>query len=368
MKPKYPKYVREVNGRIVYRPRVKVQDRTWIDTDKSGFLKPPIRLGSVKDPEHVILSTYLAAKSSIESKIGAERHTLKWIVQEYKQSKQFKSLAEGSQKRAVSLENILELDMLVDGKSCTLGDVPIAGITMPVTRRLAEKRLEDYQTRGFKGNAAVNREITFLSTATKWAMNYIDRLGVSENPFRIIKFEEHADTRYVKDDEYAIQKEIAGGMADYLPVLFEITYLVASRGVETLDLRLSDIEPDRETGGIYIARRKGSKSNFIEWSDRLYEAYQAARKLHQKHKVATIDAPLIVSSRGKTLTRSGLDTAMQRLKQKMKDKGLEHVFWTLHRLKAKGISDAEDDRIAGHKSEQMRERYKVKIERRKPAR
>lgn len=88
------------------------------------------------------------------------------------------------------------------------------------------------------------------------------------------------------DDEYDIQLDVAGDMFDYLPVLFEITYLIASRGVETLDIKLSQIDSDRTTGGIYVDRRKGSDSNIIEWPDRLYEAYQAALKLHQKHKIA----------------------------------------------------------------------------------
>lgn len=362
------KYAYLSNGRIVYRPRIKPPDRTWIDTDKQGFLKPPIRLGSPKDSQRAILRAYLAAETTVNNLISAERHTLKWMVEEYKKSSHFRNLAAGSQKRAETLENILDQKMIVDGHDTTLGAMSISIITKPTVRRVADKRLESYRERGYDGRAAVNREITFLSTAAKWALENVDQLGITENPFRISKFPEDARERYVEDNEYQIQTKVAGEMYDYLPVLFEITYLVASRGVETLDIKLSDIDPDRETGGIFINRRKGSRSNFIEWSDRLYTAYLAARELHKKHKVAAINAPLIVSSRGKTLTRSGLDSAMQRLKRKMKEMQLDQVFWTLHDLKRKGMSDAQDDRIAGHKSEQMRERYKVKTERRKPAR
>ena len=361
-----PKYVTESNGRIVYRPRVPPQDRAFIETDKSGFLKPPIRLGSITDTENTILSAYLTAKSFLESKAGAERHTLRWIVQQYQASKHFKDLATGSQKRAESLANILDHSITINGQDCTLGDLAVTACTMPVVRRLAEKRLDDYQAEGHKGNAVVNRQITFLSTAVRWAMNHIDGLGLVENPFRIMKFEETPSERYVDDKEYEIQANAA--QYDYLPVLFEITYLIASRGAETLDIKLSDIDPNRATGGINVTRRKGSKSNFIEWSDRLYAAYQAATALHKKHKVLQIDAPLIISSQGRTLTRSGLDSAMQRLKKRMIERGLGTVFWTLHDLKRKGCSDSNDDRIAGHVSPQMRERYNVKQERRKPAR
>jgi hypothetical protein len=58
---------------------------------------------------------------------------------------------------------------------------------------------------------------------------------------------------------------------------------------------------------------------------------------------------------------------MQRLKKLMESEGMGDVYWSLHKLKSKGVSDARDDRIAGHKSEAMRERYKTKIERHKPA-
>lgn len=58
---------------------------------------------------------------------------------------------------------------------------------------------------------------------------------------------------------------------------------------------------------------------------------------------------------------------MARLKKRMRAEGLGDVFWTLHRLKAKGVSDADNDKIAGHRTEAMRNRYNVKIERFKPA-
>jgi|GEM_PF-1377911 len=365
--PNLPKYVSESNGRIVYRPRIPKEWQHLIATDKSGFLRPPVRLGKPGDPEAYILNGYLAAKASLEARIGSVKHTLRWVIDEYKKSKSFKALAIESQRQAEVLSRILDHPVSIDGKDSTLGDLQITHISKPVVRRLAEKRLDDYQAKGRKGTVQVNREITFLSSATKWAMNYLDNLGLIENPFRIIKFKEEPNRRYVTDEEYEIQYKQAARIAEYLPVIFEITYLVASRGIETLDIKLTDIDPDRNTGGIYVHRRKGSKDNFIEWSDRLYQAYLAAKALHAKHKIASIDAPLILGSHGHQLRKSALDTAMQRLKKLMESEGLGDIFWSLHKLKSKGVSDARDARIAGHKSEAMRERYKTKIERHKPA-
>lgn len=364
----WPKYVTAANGRVVYRPRIAPTDRQYIDTDKNGFLKPPIRLGAPTDSDDQIINAYLSAKNNLKTRCGSEKHSLRWVLQQYLQSAKFKSLAPGSQQRSAAFVGVIDHAITADGKAQTFGDLPIRHISKPMVRRLAEKRLADYQARGRKGTAQVNREITLLSTATQWASEYIDDLQISDNPFRIGKFTEQKNTRYVTDEEFRIQSETAGEVAPYLPIVFEITYLIAARGVETLDITLADIDPDRTTGGIYIHRRKGSKDNIIEWSDRLYAAYLAARAQHAKFKISSIDAPLILSTKGAPLRKSSLDTAMQRLKDLMSARGLSHIYWSLHKIKAKGISDAENNRIAGHQTEAMREQYSVKTERHKPAR
>lgn len=89
--------------------------------------------------------------------------------------------------------------------------------------------------------------------------------------------------------------------------------------------------------------------------------------MHSNYKITQIDPPLIIGMRGRKLTTTGIQNAMQKLKKLMIEQEM-NVFWSLHKLKSKGISDAENDRIAGHKSEQMREQYKTKVEQIKPAR
>ena len=362
------KYVYRSNGRWVYRPRIPPGDRDIIRTDKNGFLAPPIRLGKLTDPDDDIIDAWRIAKNSIKQRTGLKTHTLRWIVDQYQQSKTFKALAIGSQKRAGALLGILEHSIKIDGKPGAFGDLAIRHITRPMVRRLADKRLDNYIARGRKGAAQVNREISFLSAATLWALDNIDNLGTTDNPFKIKKFAEPQNDRYVTDEEYQIQKKEAASVASYLPIVLELTYLVASRGVETLDLRLSDIDPDRNTGGIRVKRTKGSRENMIAWSDRLYQAYLDARELHKKHTIAAIDTPLIVGSHGQQLKKSSLDTAMQRLKKKMTAKGLGSVYFSMHKLKHKAISDAKDARIGGHKSEAMRNRYQVKLEKFEPPR
>ena len=46
----------------------------------------------------------------------------------------------------------------------------------------------------------------------------------------------------------------------------------------------------------------------------------------------------------------------------MDSAGLSSVYFWLHDLKRKGISDAADDRIAGHVSDTIRARYNVKVQ------
>lgn len=119
---------------------------------------------------------------------------------------------------------------------------------------------------------------------------------------------------------------------------------------------MSDITED----GYKVHRRKGSKDNIISWSPRLHAAYHEALKLRNKRKFGSIY--LIPSSTGRMLTQNTLQAAMQRLKKKMDKMGHVKIYWTIHDLKRKGISDAKDKGIGGHKSESMKARYATKIE------
>jgi len=56
---------------------------------------------------------------------------------------------------------------------------------------------------------------------------------------------------------------------------------------------------------------------------------------------------------------------MQRLRKKNIQKEIQ--LFALHALKRTGHTDGKDDRLTGHKSEKMRNQYKVKPEVVKPA-
>ncbi len=349
----WPKYVYEANGRMVYRPRVQPP----LPCDKQGFLKPPVKLGRVGDKEELILAAYLEAKREIEAQAtGYSQNTLGWLKAQFEVSRRFKELSPASQANLTLMSRMLNHPIKQAGKQITLGDMPASALTKPMLRQLFERRLKQYQDAGKKGSAMVNRERAFLSVLLSWGMQHIEGLGLAQNPCQgITGFKETARTRYVTDDEYNAQMSEAKEVGAYLPVVFELCYLCAARGSEIVALRRDSIKSE----GLLIRRGKGSRDNIIMWSPRLRKAVDDATAMHP-----TPSLHLILNTHGQPLNKSTLDTAMQRLKAKMDAKGLN--FWTLHDLKRKGLTEAKDKAIAGHKTEAMRQRYNVGLDKYEP--
>ncbi|MEB4590129.1 hypothetical protein VSS37_03970 [Candidatus Thiothrix sp. Deng01] len=347
-------YVHESYGAIVYRPYIPPDKRAGLEVGGNGLLKHSIRLGTPDDDPDDIYRAYLGARESLRLQIASARNTLGWIVEQYLQSRQFIELAPTTQKRAHQLNRILEHPLRINGHDSTLAALHITNLTQPLLHQIADKRLGQYQRAGRKGVVQVNRETTFLSTALGWACNYIPDIGVTVNPLRgYKKIPETPADRYVSDGEYRLVYEAAASIRPWLQPLMEMTYLMATRGVETLDIRLGDCTEE----GIRTRRRKGSRSNLILWSERLRAAYHAALALHEPARQTVRDPWLFCRRNGEAITRGAVHTAMQKLKEKMEAEGQEESFFNLHALKAKGVSDSDDKKIAGHKTESMRQRY-----------
>lgn len=358
-------YVHESHGRIVYRPYIPPSERAGLHVDKNGFISPPIVIGKPTDSLETITRAWLAARESLQKQYTYTTNTLGWIVDQYLESRQFAHLSPRSQKDAKTHRKILEHPLRINGKESTLAHLHIRQLTQPLLHQIAEKRLTNLQNRGNSGVVIVNRETTFLSTAISWACNYIHDLGITGNPLiGFKKYKEQGRERFVTDEEFEIQKREAAHIRPWLPVLFDLTYLLACRGAEVLNIRLSDcIEK-----GIIVRRLKGSRTNLIRWSPALRQAYQAAIALHDK-AAQTVDDPWLLCKRnGEAITSSGLHTYLQRLKRHMDAKGLGHIYWNLHALKHKAISESSDKKIAGHKTEAMRLRYDQSLPEHSPVR
>lgn len=368
------KYVSLVNRRWVYRPYIPKDKREGHDVDRYGFVKP-IMLGVEADPWHRILKAYAAVQADLFNHTERDRFTLRWIVEKYEASSQFRTLASSSQKKAKTTRRILDHELKVNGRPGCLGDLFLKEITQPLIRQIRDKRLDDMQSRGHDGNSHCNREVAYLSAAIQWARSRHEE--IDRNPFRGLRaLKENERDRYVTDAEYYQQLELAKEVSDYLPVVIELTYLLAARGIEVLDLEIRDTKVTDAEGRrvVRVARRKGSLTTWIECNDRVDEAIQAAMALHKNRKVS--GKYLIPGMRGAKLVKSTLDDAMGRLRKSMaelevksrwtrrdgQDEEESPMFWTLHDLKSKGISDSENKHIGGHKSEAMRQRYNRKNE------
>lgn len=374
MKNKYGiKGVRVENNRIVYRPYIPVAQRyAGIKVDYRGQLSPPIKLGKVGDPDEKIIAAYLIATEQLKQQCICTRNTLEWLNQHYQASRQFKELSPSSQRSARWTTRILDHPLLIDSTPQTVGKLLLNQVKKPLFQKIIERRLELAQQDGKKGAAWVNREIAYISSMISWGVNYVPDLGIDSNPllgFRRVK--EQPRTRHVTDEAYWQQYHIAAETDQaVLPLVFELTLGLAARGAEALDIKLSDCSEQ----GILVRRLKGSRHTLIEWSrvgeakadSRLWKVYQAALARHTEQTLRLPDSPLIITRTGDRLSASGLQSAMQRLKLKMKERGLSNVYWTIHELKHKAITESQDKRLAGHKTESMRNKYDHSIPQFKP--
>lgn len=372
--PNKIKHVELVNGRWIYRPHIPKQFREQIKTDRRGRLAPPIKLGLEIEPWHRIVTAHAREFEKLWNHAKQERFSLRWLEEQYRESTHFNQLAKDSQKKARSLRRVLDHPVNINGLPATLGDLRPIEINLPLIRQIREARLKAYQERGRKGVAQCNREQTYLSGVVTWSALFYAEVG--NNPWSgLKKLEETPNTRYVTDEEYWAQYDLAHEVADYLPVVMELLYLFAARGIECTDIEIrhtKEIDSDGDRA-VKVKRRKGSDTTHIKINDRIQSAIDAAMALHGKRAIS--GKYLLPGMRGAKLNKSTIDDAMQRLHALVRAKGLtsrhwhksdqndepSDLFWTLHDLKRKGITDAKDNRIAGHKSEAMRQRYDMSL-------
>ncbi len=93
---------------------------------------------------------------------------------------------------------------------------------------------------------------------------------------------------------------------------------------------------------------------------------QRRRGYHRPHRAnrGGMANPLPHCSR---LTANTYQDGMRRLRARMIKYGLGDAFWAAHNLKRKGYSEGEDDDLTGHKSQQMKKRYRVLPKKVKPS-
>lgn len=324
-----PRYCYPDRGRIVY---------------KHGKMKP-VRLCSEAE------ATYHLVVQRLAEHLGTQPDdtTLRWLCTQYLESPAFAKLAPAT-RRAYQIHHNTVVGFA--GKNGMLmGDAPFAQITPGLLRKYLDKRAEQGAPK------SGNREVKgYLSAVYAWALAR-DMLprgtanpchGVQRNP-------ETPRRRYVEDWElrYALDRATPA----YLPIVMALCYLLAARITEVLRLQRGDLTPE----GVRVRRLKGSKTNIIEWSPLLESTVNQALGLPSR--IGSVY--LLHDNAGQPITysavRNAWDDLMARCAKDTAADGLEDWQpFTRHDLKKKGTSDHKDGRNAGHKSEAMRNLYRLR--------
>lgn len=163
-----------------------------------------------------------------------------------------------------------------------------------------------------------------------------------------------------------------GSVAPYLAPAMELAYLLRLRGIEVITL--TDAHVLKE--GVRTNRRKGSRDNITAWTPELraaVSALQERRKAIWEKDGAVVpmraeDRRLVVNMSGGALTKSGFDSAWQRLVKLAIVTGVlsEHQRFGAHDLKRRGITDTPGTRGekqlgSGHVNESQLEIYDFSI-------
>lgn len=324
-----PRYCYPDRGRIVY---------------KRGPMKP-VRLCSEAE------ATYALVVQRLAEHLGSQPDdtTLKWLCQQYVESAQFQRLSPRTRKAyAIHHQTLITFQ----GKGGRLmGNAAFAQITPGLLRKYLDKRAE--QGAPVSGNREVKG---FLSAVYAWAAER-DMLprGMANPCHPVQRNAETPRAHYVED--WILAYAVARATPAYLPIVMMLCYLLAARITEVLRLQRGDLTPD----GVRVRRLKGSKTNIIEWSPELERCVNTA--LGMPSRIGSLY--LIHDAAGQPITYSAVRNAWDDLMAKCAaDAAADGIEgwqpFTRHDLKKKGTTDHKDGRNAGHKTEAMRNLYRLR--------
>jgi len=248
-----------------------------------GVARPTIRLCGLNQPMSRVWEAWEEAQESAKS------DTLEWLLREYAASHSFRHRGDEPKSPRTIAEQERMLEHIVKrprGRGKRFGGAKLKDITPGVITRYLDARLAD------GAGVAGNRERALISKAWNWA--YARDLTRAKNPCDRI------------------------------------------RKVEALTARKSQVLEE----GFDTLRRKGSKDAITQWSDRL--------------RAAAIDVPhaftpgrfseyIVTNTRGLRITISAYNSARARWMKKAKAAGAVQEHFTVHDLKRKGATDAEQD-------------------------
>lgn len=316
---KWPSYVHIANGRVVYRPRV------------NGKFITPVRLGKAGMTDNEVWKAHDEAIKGLEPE-----GTLGWLSDCFQKSDQFKERSERTQSDYKFYARVLK--QTINSGKLTLSKMRLTDVNTPFIRQLLDKRAAMYQENG-KTNTTANREIAYLSCMFSWGLQY-KQLEIAINPCKGIKKKpENIRKEYAKgaDKQIGHYQAVYNLASEREQIIMELMYCTACRGQEVLNM----LKADRKEEGLFVRRLKGSKDNLVEYSDRLTNAINRAIAMHKD----LTNIYLIPGRNGDPVSRSTLNSAMQRLNKKCRLNGVEPI--RLHSLKGTGFTDGVDVVICG---------------------
>ena len=299
----------------------------------------------------------------------AVQGTVDFVLDRFHDSTDFKALAKRTREDYARYRTLLST--LPTKVGVPFGQLLVARLTPAVFQRI----VESIAAQGHPTKA--NHLLRYARRTLRWGVNHGH---CNHNPAAGVREAREAKKVTVPDlptyakvtafarERGALRGRTRGSCAPYLWICMELAYLCRLRGIEVVTLTDAHVTD----AGIVTNRRKGSRDGIMQWSPRLRAVVDAAlairdaafRARSRPYPLRPEDRFLVVAEDGGPLTKSGFDTAWQRLmKQAIEAAVLKpEERFGLHAMKHRGITDTAGNRkdkqaAGGHRSERMTDIY-----------
>lgn len=307
----------------VYRMKTK-----WYFVPRAGKKVP---LAPLDAKPAAVLKAYNDYMASLDTE-----GTVAALIDAYLASPQFKSRSAATQKGYQHNADLIKR---------VFGQAHVDEVTPQDVRQFMDKR-------GQQSETAANREKAFLSLVYSWGY---ERGQCQGNPCKgVRKFTETARDRYVEDWEFDLVRRYA---SPRLQAAMTVLYLTAMRKKDLRKLMRQDLRDD----GVFVQQSKTGTKQLKEWTPELRQAINQALAMPSTHPTMYV----FHNIHGGPLSDSSLNNDWREAWAAAREEVPTLARFTIHDLKAKGISDFEGDKqlFSGHKTQRQVDTYDRKVRR-----
>ena len=306
------------------------------------------------------------------------RGTVGWVMARFEESADFAALAESTRRLYRYCAKVVQEYHLHNGRGASLDTLFVDRLRLPVIQRvietIAKGRGESVPGAGDAQPpypAKANHLLRYLHRLFAWGRRHghcqtNPAAGAKRVP---LQPRSGMPTRLAYDTVLKFAQTRAA-LAPHLWPLMEIKYLCRMRSIEVL--ALTDAHASEQ--GIYVARRKRSHDNIVQWSPRLRAAWDAAVavrasiRARRSNRFQRLPSPeqrfIFVANDLARLSKGALSSAWAQMMRLAVEEGIitpEQRF-TLHGLKHRGVTDTPGSRrrkqiASGHQTEAMVQLY-----------